>query len=746
MPENVETHDPFGILEGHTPSIAQPVEEEEQKLIGLLEDKIQDAEASKKALENDWEYNLLQLQGEQFIVKDTVEDGVLRVQVDQSTDEVAPAVDNKLLPTHRAFVGKLVRIIPMGVILPRTEDRDDLLAAEVLDSHLEFQWRNLKLKKLYNRSQAFLSWAGTSIFGASWNPMKGPPSANCPQCGFSSDAEVPGAPCPVCLAEKGEQYPLMKARPGDVDVELYDPREFFPEPGVSEIEGMQWCYVRKALPVNVLRRMWPEQKDNIQAEEGLYSERHLVYTGGAGVFDTSVTKLKDHAYLFIFHEAPSGAWPTGRMIYMTNRRVMEQRASPYYDLVGRHPFFAQRADRIAGKFWGMPPIDHAAPLQQERNVLSTQVRDHRELTINPKVVSHINDGIEVDRFNTTAGEVIKFRTNPYGAPKHMDLPQLPNHIPQEFVRLDAAIREKFGVTDHEVGIVQGDPSGRFSAMLEAQTSESVAPLIIENFDEWLELLRAIMLISLRYYPKSRKWAIAGTDRPRSYSYGDVEQIRSGWDMTLVEEDALSKNPSMRLQQATMLWDKGIYADAATGLPDKQKFLRHSGLRMPGTGPDLEVAYRTYAASIPKMVQHAMESGQPPPDVFPWDDALILCEELLGWLRGAGHNSPEPITRYVANLWFKASMALMPQNPQHAKVMPPMGAMQAFQQGGQVPGAAPPPAPSGAQQPQSLGAGGVPQSPNPNINQEVGGLIQQADQQTESMARPFDKREGSTVGP
>lgn len=743
MAENVESFDPFGILGGYSPAEPEPVEENEQKLIGLLEEKIHQAEADKKSRENDWEFNLLQLQGEQFIVKDSVEDGVLRVAVDSNTDETPPAVDNKILPSHRAFVGKLVRIIPMGVILPRTDDREDLLAAEVLDSHLEFQWRNLKLKKLYNRAQGYLSWAGTAIFGASWDPMKGPPAGACPQCGFSSDAEFPGSPCPVCLVETQQQYPLVKARPGDVAAELFDPREFFPEPGVPEIEDMQWCYVRKALPVNVLRRMWPEHKNSIQAEEGIYSERHLVYNGGSGSFDTSTTALRDHAYLYIFHEAPSGEWPTGRIIYKTNHRLMEQKASPYYDLLGRHPFFAQRADRIAGKFWGMPPIDHAAPLQEERNTLSTQVRDHRELTINPKVFSHENDGVEVDRFSTVPGEVIKFRTNPYGPPKTQEVSALPNHIPQEFQRLEQAIHEKFGVTPHEMGIVQGDPSGRFSAMLEQQTSESIAPLIIENFDEWLEFIRAIIIISLRWYPKARKWSIAGTDRPRSYSYGDAGQVRSGWDMTLVEEDSLSKNPSMRLQQALTLWDKQIYIDESTGMPDRQKFLRHAGLRMPGTGSDSDVAYRTYAASIPRMVQAAIETGQPPPQVFPWDDAMVLCKELLDWLRGAGHNAPEPVVRYVATLWFKASLALMPQNPQHASVMPPMFAMQAFQQTGQVPG-------QEQGQTGGLGAGAMPQPGGggsgaapaaPNQNQDASAMIQQADQHTENMARPFDKHEG-----
>ena len=750
MAENVESNDPFGILEGHSVAEYVPVEEDEQKLVGLLEEKIQDAASAKKATENDWEFNLLQLEGEQFIVKDTVEDGVLRVAIDNNTGDGDPAVDNKILPTHRAFVGKLVRIIPAGVVLPASEDRDDLLSAEILESHLDFQWRNNKLKLLYKRGQECLSWAGTAIYGVCWDPMKGPPSAACPQCGFNSDTEKPGNPCPVCLVEKQQMYELLRARPGDVASELYDPREFFPEPGVAEIPLMQWCFVKKAVPVSMLRRMWPEHKDKIVSEEGIYSERHLVYTGGPGVFDTSVTQLKDHAYLYVIHEAPTGAFPSGRIIYMTNHRVMEQKASPYYDLLGRHPFYAHRADRMPGKFWGLPPINQAAPIQQERNGLNTSVRDYRELTVSPKVLSHENDGVDVDRFTNTPGEVIKWRTNPAGPPKYMELPQLPAYIPNEFVRLDESLREKFGVTPHEVGIVQGDPSGRFAAMLESNTSESIAPIVIENLEEWLEFLRAHLLISLRYYSRTRKWAIVGTDRPRAYSYGMVSSVRSGWDMMLADEDALSKNPSMRLNQSLMLWDKGIYLDEATGLPDKQKFLRQAGLRMPGTGPDEDAAYRTYVANLPLLTQKAMETMSPPPTYFPWDDAFVFAQELLSWLRSAGHNSPEPVVRHIGFLWFQASMALNPANPMHANVMPPPGAMQQFAQNGQPPGG-----PMNPAMPPSAGAGGMPgqggggsspspQQPNTNVNQDAGALVQQADQTSESRAKAGTPREGSTV--
>lgn len=733
--ENSRSKDPFGIVDGWaTSNRSIPSGPEEQELAGNLTTLIERANQARLPRERSWEFNRLQLKGEQYIVKNEVGD-VLRVSFDDES-ETLPSVDNIIHPTARAFVGKLIRIIPSCVVLPRSEDRSDIRAAEVMDSFLDFQWRNLKMKKKYKRGMEFLSWAGTGIYQLCWDQEIGRKIGYCPQCHYASDTELPGTPCPVCSLQQQQMamqgiegpppHPLVKIREGDMTLQLMDPRNFFPEPGVSELEDMEWCYTRVALPVQKIKRRFVDRADLVKEQEGIYIDRSLTYSVGLMGSNIETNYLRDHAYLYEFHEGPTGLHPEGRIIYMCNDRILEVREkNVYHDLFDRFPFFVVRADRMPGEFWGMPPIDQVWHMQRERNALCTQTREHRELTNNPKVLVAQNSGVDVDRFTTTPGEVIKYKATPGGRPAYLIPPPLAQYVYEEFDRLKRAIREKFCVTEHDMGESSPDQSGRFAAILEAQSSETISPIIVENLDEWLDLHRCILLLGQKYYSADRRWAVNGTDRPRTYEWGEVD-IRGGWDLLLADEDSLSKNPAIRLQQATLLWDKGIFMDQATQQNDVKRFKAMAQLRLPGVGPDTEAAYRSYASSVPDMIARGMMVTPKP-----WDDALIMCQELIDWLRGPGMHAPQPIVMQVYQLWMVYAQALQPNDPRSAMVAPNAMLMQQ------------PAQPAMGGQPQLPQASGsvVPEN---SLAGDVSQGIQQADQQAEQMARPAMPREGATV--
>lgn len=709
----------------------------ELKILGQLQEKINHAGGQKKPRERGWEYNRLLLRGEQNIVQDYSTGDVIKMAFEGEADELL-STDNQLLPIARAYVGKLIRTIPTCVVLPRTEDRSDLRGAEVVDSFLDFQWRNLSMKLKYKRSMEYLSWAGTSIFEMCWNQELGRKLSYCAACSFSTDIDKPGEPCPVCMVSSmdpmtghGDAPPLLAIRDGDLDLTLHDPRDFFPEPGVPEIELMQYCYTRTAQPINTLRRRYPDKAGLIHAQDGIYTDRTLVYSVGTSLstrYDTQ--QLKGHAYHYCIHLAPSGKNPKGLIVYMACDRIMEVHESPYWDLFEQLPFVAMRADREARVFWGIPPIDNAGPLQKERNTLATQTRENRELTGNPKLMVGDNSGIDVDRVNTIPGEVLKIKPTPFGRPAFLIPPALPQYVYGEFQRLAQAMRDKFGVTENELGMAPPDESGRHSAFLEAQSNEAVGPIVIENMEAWAKIHYWAALLGLTCYSPERKWAVRGNEMPRSYSFGMAKDVRlSSANFMLADEDSLSRNPALRLQQSVMLLEKGVYTNPATGMPDMKKFMRHAGLRMPGMANDPEANLRAQAAQVPERIRRG-EMIIPKP----WHDARIYAEELLEWLIAEGETAPEPVVREVYNLWTIYAQALAASGmltPADARLMPNAGLAPPPQAQGTV--GAPSALPNGP------GTGAPPGAP-----EEVGQLIQQADASAESMARPGEDREGSTV--
>lgn len=756
LEEDTFENDPFSALAEDDLDLPEPEETSgEKKLIAKLQERIQHASSSRKVRDNTWEYNRLLLAGEQYVGQDITTGEVVRLSFEP--DPMAlQSVDNLLMETARSAVGKHIRIIPSVVVLPRTEDRSDVRAAEVIDSFADFQWYNLSMKLLYKRGIEYLQWAGTAPYEVCWDKMKGRRLAYCQKCHFASDIEKPGDDCPVCLvqnvdpamlaatndmaaAQKGPIQKLTRIREGDVALELHDPRNFFPEPGISEIKNMQWAYTRTALPVNVARRRHPAKAGLIKAEDGIYAERAVTYAIGSPMsthYDAQ--QLKAHVYEYRFHLAPTGKQENGVIVTMMNNRIMEVENSPYFELFDQLPFEALRSDREAGSFWGIPPISNASGPQKERNTLATQTRENRELTGNPKLLVGENSGLNSERMNTVSGEVIKVKATTFGRPAYLIPPALSQHVYSEFERLARAIRGKFGVTDNEVGIAPAEQSGRLGAILEAQGNEAISPIVLENMESWLHIQLFVILVGLKYYPADRRWAVRGQDMPRSYSFGMADDIRSGWNLMLADEDSLSKNPALRLQQALLLWDKGIFTDLATQKPNTKKFLRAANLRLPGQAADSDGAHRAYAAMIPEMVRRGLEDPSKAFTPKPWDDAVICAEELAEWLRAQADKAPEPVVRAVVNVWViyaqaALSLGLDPRMAPNAGLIPPPGAPQPGQ-------------PQPGRQQGAPGAPGTPtQGPGPgappaSLGAEAGQLIQQADAQAEGAARA-QKREG-----
>jgi hypothetical protein len=207
------------------------------------------------------------------------------------------------------------------------------------------------------------------------------------------------------------------------------------------------------------------------------------------------------------------------------------------------------------------------------------------------------------------------------------------------------------------------------------------------------------------------------------------KMSTGWDLELAEDDSLSRNPALRLQQASNLLQLGVFNDPATGQPDMRAFRRAAGLRLPGVGPDLVGSEHAYAASIPQRLE-ANEAWQP----RPWDDARVVAEELMGWLRGEGRSAPEELVQRVGQVWIAYAQSLMQSaTPSDAQIMP--NSMQTQQQ-------APPGNQAGGI---SQGAPMTPPRPPPSSSDaqvpEPGQVVAEADNAGERLARPGPRHEG-----
>jgi hypothetical protein len=755
--ENRDATDPIGILGGYAPAEAHGVEEipeEEQKLYGEIRERLDRCIEYLRTEQAIWERLRLFHEGEQFIVHLPNDTEILRVVVEDDTRE-RYSRDNIMHTAARAFVGKATRIIPPVVTIPRSDDKDDIRAAEIMESWCDYIWRKEKLKVKFKRAVDYFAWAGTGVLQPFWDPLGGERFASCEECGYKGTPEEAEQPCPSCQAQAEQavqqllqlkaqspfpqtpledvpEVPMLKeVHEGELKLELHDPRDFVYDLSDTEVEDMLWCGTRRVLPVVKVRKQFPDWADYLTAEEDLYSERFVQYSGSIHTSEIKTDYLYEHLTLYEIHEMPTVEFPDGRLLYIANDRILQQGPNPYVKLLKRLPFYPLRAERRPGKFHGEPLGMQAESLQREYNKFATQKRSHRELTFNPKWTAAWNSGVDMEFMSDEAGEIIKYNQM-FQPPKPMPVSDMPGYVSREGPELKQAIREKYGVTENEMGSAPASQSGRAAAFLETQATEAVQPILIETYDEWRELWRAIIVLGQHFMPSDRIWTIVGKDKKvRTYDWKSAN-VQPGWDVALVEEEALSRNPIIRSQQAERWLELGVFNDPYTGQPNMKMFTQTAGIKLPGIGGDAEGHERAYAQMLPDLIELAYTqdpTGQSLPKHRAFDNAMVIAEELKEWLQANRLDKPEYLIRGVEWMWWGYAAAIQAQNPM-MEMMPNQMLQQMQTQAG----------PAGQQI--GPGAGEMQQG---SIEQETAAKVQQADQSAEQSARMQPKQEGGTLG-
>ena len=731
MPADSRSEDLTGILEGYKPAEIYDPPEEDKELVSSLSRKWEESWQYRISWDRQWELNRLYLKGHQLIIRNRTTNEVFRLPQDDQHRLIA--VTNVLRPTSRSLLGKLTRNVPTCVVLPPTDDLDDMQGAQTGDALLHFHRRASKLDNMYIDIYRDVITFGTGVGRIWWDKDAGHDVMVCPEC----DHEEQGSeerPCPRCSQEielkqeeqdrrlqqvsqtwanlpgASEEFepaaeldveeipepPMMEpGKSGEVRCEVIDPRDFFIDPSATSIAEAQWVCYRVALPVPEVRRRFPDKGKYIDVDSGIYVEQHVSVLQNVANMRSDMRQLEDHVYLYEWHETPTEKHPQGRIIYVANDIVLKEVDSPYYKL-GRHPFFAFFWERNKGEFWGESWIDQAWPIQRELNVLLTQMREHRELTNRPKILVPQTSGISVDEIDTTAGQVILYNSVG-GVPQYLQIPMMPNYVHAEVDRMKGDIRNEASVTEQEVGLTSSEASGRYAAIIEAEASQQVGPVIRYNSTEWIELHRCILILCQEFYDAERRWTIAGSDRPMTYAF-DKMNLAPGWDIDVQEDDSMSNNHAVRLQQALSIRQGApeLFVDARTGQPDPKIFKQMAKLKAPHIGPNRNAAEHSRAAALPLKLE-AGQQYQPQP----YDDPDIFAEELRAWLVSAGQKSDRQLHDQVLQLWqqySKNTMAAKQAQAQQQQGRPKTGGHQGNgpQAGPGVGGAGPEQARSDAQ--------------------------------------------------
>lgn len=754
--------------------------QEERKLASDVKSWIDDVVAERTPHAEQWALNRRYLRGDYSYVRHRLTGEVLKLDT-QSANKLK-SQHNYLRVIYRSFIGKLTRSIPSCVTRPATSDFDELYAARAADIHLAHfaSKENLSLK--YQKACEYLPTDGVSFWHLYWDPTKGKEVWACPVCEhFTYDERYAELPCPKCVEQRQEEVKLQaeaqatldmdymsgmlealppgvptpnpdqlkqmlppdrpqapmqqvgplpvdmepqnleRVREGDLCVEVLQAEDVYVDPGVSCLSKSQRVAVKYITHVSEARRKFPEMAEHIKG--GFYepTSRFADYR--------QMTSKPEYVTLYCVYEAPTSEYPEGRTIYTDGSMILREIAYSPHALLGRFPVFVCAADVVIDEFYPEAPFTNAWHRQKELNLNETSIREFIALLSKPKLLMPNGSHISTDEISGDTEQVIFFNSM-VGAPMPLQMPQLPPQLPMRSDQLKADMREAMAVTDQEAGVQSSDPNGRYAAIMEAESSQTIGPILKRINDEWSQLHKAALQMMLNMYHHERTATIAGPEGNQTASLREVTNLHPGWDIVVEVTDGMSHNPAIRLNQALELWNSGVLVNAA-GAPDVKKFYRLSGLKFADTGFDFDASERAVASQIPRKIANGemvMIQAE--------DDPQIFSETLLEWLRGPGRHAPAEVTDQVRQIWMAYTQKFMALQQ---GIESPISDGQQF--GG---GQAPPQGPGGRGPRQQ---GGTPRQASIGRDQanmmsdEADRRVNMADSMAERQARVSLKREG-----
>ena len=769
MAEDKTALDPFGVMaqaQAQKPLARPETAAAEEQLIGQLEDVLKDARKVRLEVDLLVNYNRAFLAGYQLGGIDLLTSDYLRIVTQRSPNKF-PSIDNKLLPTYRAYIGKHLKSFGLPSVRSFNDTYTETKAAEGMATYLDYVHTKEKMVLKLKRAIGTTAMAPIGYFKLYWDRDGGDKVAACPTCKSVEPEENAGKPCQYCMqqailqmdahhaAVRQEQqnhaiigqihapvahiaHPapdlnktpmLILARTGETKIDTRRWEDIFADPAALTPEKVQYYFDVRPVPLNEVRMKYPDQWEVIKADD-IVVDQYLYHDPRTNKLVRSMRRAHDHVLLREYNEGPSGLFPNGRIITYTTDKILDVTENIYWKLNGRLNLYDIRGDVLDDSVNGLPWLSQAVSIQRERNKLRSQVRAHRELTLNPRWVYQLGSGITKKTLDETPGEGIGVLRNTAIQPYYLRQPNLPTFVVDEQNYMDESIREKAGVTEHEMGQVSSDQSGRYAAFIESQSSQTMQAISVENSAEWLALWDGVLQLGYHFQDSNKTWLSKRGGRSLKMSWATIGLKPKLGSVYIAEEEMLSKNPVLRLSFAERLAQDGMFIDSETGRPNPAKFAAYAGLQGLANS-DVEEAARKYAARIPEMLKQGQQVIP-----MPWDRVKIIADELCGWLQSESLYEDPQLVQMVGQTWLAFSQAVM--NNMRAMGMPPSPDIVAS-----LPNAPPPPPPGMAPpgQPAQGAPGAQPQPPKTNGPQDS---QQAATHTAETTARPGQQHEGSPI--
>lgn len=439
-----------------------------ESIVGWVENRYENRDGHRFAMERQWFLNIAQYLGYQYHVFDNWTRTLVQ---DRAPPHRVRLVCNRLMMQVRKAVSKFVRQRPDWNVIPATTDQDDQVKALIGNRVLKAYWRSLGMDWKVVDLAFWIFTCGNAFMRVVWDPSKGEPLD---LAGDMGDYQ------PQTKAD--EKLISLGLRTGDLGIDVVNPFELDPDPMALSLDQASHVLHSKLVSIDDLKARYGSKADGLEPEDqgndGLstyFTKKLKTLVGPTSLFSGSEEAPSDAVLTHTLWVNPTQKYPNGYFCVVAGGQLLHA-AKELPNPFKRIPFVHFIETMVPGRFWATSMLEQTIGLQADYNRARSQVCESRNLMSKPKWLNPKGSGITQNSIDSEPGEVLTF--NPGSKPEAWNPPPLPEYVIRSLEMTLSDMEDIAGV--HEV--TQGRaPSNARSGIAIAQLQEQDDQLLGPTF-------------------------------------------------------------------------------------------------------------------------------------------------------------------------------------------------------------------------------------------------------------------------
>tara|TARA_R100000808_G_scaffold17429_1_gene38532 strand:+ start:4201 stop:6204 length:2004 start_codon:yes stop_codon:yes gene_type:complete len=388
---------------------------------------------------------------------------------------------NLLQPQALKVVSLLTRQRPEWDVMPTTGDHEDVSSAIAGQLALRHYWRESDMDEKLHDAYLWLTVCGNAFIRVFWDP-KGGPRMDVPKEDLADMPQDVKAAAKKLPSRDG----VVTVPLGDLGYEVLSPFQLDVDPETMNFQDAKWSIQSKSRSLSWVRDRYPSAE--VAAGSGLHElsvfyEDKIRHMAGPQETSSTLNFSKDPATqdALVVHDLwvnPCSDAPRGRHYVVADGKVLNRSRAdqdlPYSFL--KAPLIHIKERNVPGRLWGTCALEQSLRLQSEYNRLRSQIVEHHNETIRPKVLVPIGSEVNIEALSGPPGSHVWYI--PGLAPGYMSIPPLPGDLFRRAEAIKQDIRDTSAIQEVTQGRARANlRSGRAIEALQQQDESNLDPTL-----------------------------------------------------------------------------------------------------------------------------------------------------------------------------------------------------------------------------------------------------------------------------